>query len=232
MIHNKICPYCIKTLNKTENDPLCRSREHMIPHVALTSKRDNGQADFYVCRTCNLRKSNIDYVLGVVSKFQSNDESLAIGSIQKALDNPKRNKRFIDMIVSAQVKGQEIHMRLPITGTELSNYIDFLAKGQYFKTTDYMLSMKNNLVTFEFIDKRAIAHLESGYKKQHGSYPIKDLQKNPNAETIAGGECVIYSQKGKYIFFFQEGLAFIVEIKRRNKTNERKKAEYIKQFSA
>jgi hypothetical protein len=135
MLNNETCPYCRARMNKKENDPLCKSVEHMIPNVALTRKRDKGEGDFYACRRCNISKSNIDYVLGIIAKGQSNDSELAITSIQKALDDPKRNKRFIDMLSTAESHGQDILMKMPFDSVELSNYMDFLAKGQYFKVT-------------------------------------------------------------------------------------------------
>ena len=120
--------------------------------------------------------------------------------------------------------------KLPITGQKISSYIDFLAKGQYFKITGYPLIMNRSLITFQFINKKVISYLELNYKKQHGSEPIADLQRHPNAETIAGGECVIFSDKKNYLFFFQEGMAFIITIKRRNKNNIRRKDQYLQQF--
>ena len=89
MIHNKICPYCMKALNKIENDPLCKSVEHLIPNAALTIKRGKGEGDFLACKSCNERKSNMDYVVGVIAKFQSKSEPLAVSSLKKAMSDNK-----------------------------------------------------------------------------------------------------------------------------------------------
>ena len=231
MIYNDVCPYCRNRMNQIENDPLCKSVEHLIPNTALTIRRGKGEGDFYACRACNIGKSNIDYVLGVIAKFQSKDVEMAISSVQKALDNPGRKNRFLDMIVSANIVGAEAHMPLPVTQKEISGYINYLAKGQYYKLNQKPLSLKKNIVVFQFINKQVIRYLEKGYQNQHGSMPIQDLHLNPKSEVIADGECVIHSGKDKYLFFFQEGLAFIIEIRPKNNKNLRRREKFLSDFN-
>jgi len=135
MITNKICPYCQCLLIKAENKPNSRSVEHLIPNAVLTRKRKNNEGDFYACRRCNTRKSNIDYVLGVVTTSQSIDNDLAANTLINAVTkDEKRSKRFIDMVLNAQEGSDVVTMEVPIRAEELIEYIHFLGKGQYFKS--------------------------------------------------------------------------------------------------
>lgn len=117
MIRNSVCPYCRKLMVTAENQPLSRSVEHLIPNAALRTNRNKGEGDFYACRACNSSKSEMDYVLGVLAKSQCNDETLALGTMWKALDDPKRNSRFIDMILAGaeQANGR---VTMPLVATK------------------------------------------------------------------------------------------------------------------
>lgn len=114
VIFNEVCPYCRQRMINAENHLLSKSVEHLILNAALSRKRGKGEGDFYACRKCNSEKSNIDYVLGVIAKGQSYDEDFAFQSIWKALDDKKRNKRFIKMIIEGEHKGDLVQMPLPI----------------------------------------------------------------------------------------------------------------------
>lgn len=215
---------------KAENNDLSKSVEHMIPNAALTQKRGKGEGDFYACRKCNARKSNIDYVLGIIVKSQSKISDLSLQSMWNALDDTKRNKRFIDMILSAQQHGDNVSLPLPIKPTELAEYVDFLAKGQYFKKHKKPLSMKQNTVSFEIVNKLVLNELEKIYGDMNKSHPFKDLQLNPRTETIQDGECLIWSKNNQHLFIFHEGVALILKILKRNKLNMQRRQDSINKF--
>jgi len=221
----------MKKMNKKENDPLCKSVEHMIPNTALIRNRNKGEGDFYACRKCNIRKSDIDCILGIIAKAQSKNDELAIKTVQKALDNPKRNKRFIEMFVNASKCDEFVHMTMPIKTHELSLYIDFLAKGQYFKKHLKPLNLNLHMVDFQLVNRQEIIGIEKHYQIRHGRNPLQDLQNNPKTEVIENGECLIYSNKKEYLFFFHGGLGFIIKIKRRSQKNEKQKRSYLSTFS-
>jgi hypothetical protein len=226
MIKNKVCPYCRIALIKAENKDNSRSVEHLIPNVALTRKRNKGEGDFYACRKCNMRKSNIDNMLGVVAKCQTIDNDIASKTLIKAVTKGDgASKRFKDMVRTAERNVDEVHMRIPIKGPELVEYIHFLGKGQYFK---------DNLVPFDpdklemeilFANKQVTGSLISSYKEKHGSDPFRDLEKNSFSKIINNGECIIYSKENEYMFSFHDYTVITVKIL--NKSRKNKKIAYL-----
>ncbi len=220
MIRNSVCPYCSKLMVKAENQPLSRSVEHLIPNVVLTSNRNKGDGDFYACRACNSSKSEMDYVLGALAKSQCNDEKLALGTIWKALDDPKRNSRFIDMILAgAEQADGRVTMPLPVSGHEVATYADYLAKGQYFKRYKKPISPSQYVVTFEVVGKLVFSDLLNSYKARHGTTPFEDLKSNPYTEVIADSECLIWSKNNRNMFIFHSGFALITKLMNNTKRN-------------
>ena len=130
MIQNSHCAYCQVELIIAENDPRSRSVEHMIPNAVLTWPRSPGNGDFYACRACNSAKSKIDYVLAVVAKAQSADAELATKTLLKAFS--RDDKRFVQMMRTAERHADEVHIDIPIDGKDLYEYLCFLGKGQHF----------------------------------------------------------------------------------------------------
>ena len=220
-------------MNTYENNPLGRSVEHMIPNAFLTRKRNKGEGDFYACRTCNIRKSDIDYVLGVISKSQSNDLDLVYQSFQKALDDPTRSKPFNAMLSTAETHDDCVSMKIPISACKLSQYVDFLAKGQYFKMTRKFLSLNLYIVDFQIINKLVIDELKRMHYSQHGTNPLEAIQEQPATETIRKGESIIFSQDEKsFIFFLHGGIGFTVKIVKRSRKSETKKKKYLSLFDS
>lgn len=226
MIEKNICPYCCQPLIKAENKDNSRSVEHLIPNAALTRKRKNDEGDFYACRRCNSRKSNIDYVLGVITKAQSFDNKLALNTVIDAITKKDgRAKRFIDMILTAKEGSGGVHMEMPIKGNELIEYLHYVGKGQFFKVRRVPYNPNNYVMDIQFVNKQILAAIESSYVDQHGSNPFKDLKQNPRSEVINDGECIIWSKNNRFIFIFHDYVAAIVEVLRRSKKNVAKAAK-------
>ena len=161
MIENNICPYCRQLLIKAENQDNSRSVEHLIPNAALTRKRKNDEGDFFACRKCNSRKSNIDYVLGIISKAQSSDDELAANTLINAVTKEDgRANRFIDMVLTAKEQIDGVHMEMPIKGHELIEYLHYLGKGQFFKARGTPYNPCNLVMEIQFVNKQVLAPLE------------------------------------------------------------------------
>jgi hypothetical protein len=209
----------------SENDSLSRSVEHFIPNVLLTRRRGKGDGDFYACRTCNSTKSDMDYVLGVLSKSQCEDEDIIVDTMWKALDDTKRNTRFIDMILSGcELRDGKVVMKLPVSGREVAEYSDYLAKGQYFKRHKKPMNPNEFIVTFSIVGNNVMSNLRERYRSQHRTDPFEDLKKNKYTEVIGDGECLIWSKNERTLFAFYGGSAIITELKRySNKNIERRK---------
>ena len=135
MIENKVCPYCRRSLIKAENQDNSRSVEHLIPNAVLTRRRKKDEGDFYACRKCNSKKSNIDYILGVIALGQSSDDALAADTLINAiLKDNGASKRLIDMTHTAKPTNEgTVHAEMPINAKELLEYMRYLGKGQFFK---------------------------------------------------------------------------------------------------
>jgi hypothetical protein len=221
MIENRICPYCRQSLIKAEDAGNCRSVEHLIPNAALTRRRKNNQGDFYACRKCNSRKSNIDYILGVVTKAQSADDELAASTMIDAVTNEDgRSKRFVDMIFTAREEGDGVHMEMPIRGNELIEYLHYLGKGQFFKMRRVPYDPNQQVMEIQFVNKYVLGGLEKSYNDMHCSNPFDDLKTNPRSEVISDGECIIWLKNNQFLFVFHNYIAVIVSVLRKTKKNE------------
>lgn len=220
MIVNDICPYCRKPMVKAENQEDSKSVEHLIPNAALTRKRKNDEGDFYACRKCNSRKSNIDYVLGIISKCQVDDSELASNTLIKAVTKSDgASKKFIRMIQSVKELPGEVHMTMPIRGEDLVEYIGFLGKGQFFKKHRTVFNPRDFVFDISFANKQIIRHFQESYEAQHKSNPFRDLEQNGYSEVINGGECIIYSKNRGYMFVFHDYTVITIKILRKNKKN-------------
>ncbi len=211
MIENKVCPYCRRSLIKAENQDNSRSVEHLIPNTVLTRRRNKGEGDFYACRKCNSEKSKIDYILAVIAKGQSSDDTLAVETLRKAIvkDNGA-SKRFIDMMHTARATNEgSVHLEMPINAKELIEYIRYLGKGQYFKLKHRPYNPREQVMLVEFINKLALDSLEGSY--------IQSLRLDSYTEDINNGECLIWSKDNKFLFIFHNYTAVIIEVFRKNK---------------
>lgn len=226
MIENNICPYCRRPLIKAENQDNSRSVEHLIPNAVLTRRRNKDEGDFYACRKCNSEKSKIDYVLGVIAKAQSSNDTLAADTLIKSIEKDNgATKRFIDMTHTARPTNEgTIHAEIPINAQELIEYMHYLGKGQYFKLNHNKLTYKlynprEQVMLVEFVNKQALYPLEGSYTKRHKTNPFQDLQRNPYTEVINSGECLIWAKNNNFLFVFHNYTAVIVKVLKKNKKN-------------
>ena len=231
MIYNTLCPYCGVLMLKAENLPNARSVEHMIPNTVLRHPRNNGDGDFYACRRCNTRKSHMDYVLGVIAKSQADDDEFAAQVLIDAVLKPdNRADRFVEMVRSVRETATGAEMPLPFSGDELLAYMEFLAKGQYFRKTRQMLIPAKQVMLFRFVNKEILLYVKSDYETRHQSNPFRDLERNAGSEVLAGGDCIIYSKNKNYLFVFHDYIGITIRVRPRNRKNterERQSRERI-----
>ena len=199
--------------------PLRATVEHLIPHIALSRKRGNGEGDFKACKTCNNKKSTLDYIIGIIAKSSSSEELVAIAALNKALSDDKKNKRYLNMLQLCERKGEIIEFTLPIEINELYEYASYLAKGQYYKEHGNFLCLKRNIIFCDLLPNQFVKNLNLSYKQANDSLPFDDLVKNPHSEVILDGECIIYSKNNKYMFVFQKGLILVIKILEKNNQN-------------
>ena len=237
MIENKICPYCRRSIIKAENQDNSRSVEHLIPNAVLTRKRNKDEGDFYACRKCNSKKSGIDYILGVIAKAQSINNTLAADTLINAiLKDNGATKRFIDMTHTARPTSEgTVHAEIPINAKELIEYIRYLGKGQFFKVKHKLYNPREQVMFVEFVNKQALSWLEGSYTKRHQTNPFQDLQRNSYTEVIHNGECLIWAKNSRFLFIFHNYTAVMVEVLRKNKKNiakvKKSEAELCKYFN-
>ncbi len=222
---------------KAENYDLSRSVEHLIPNAVLTRKRKNDEGDFYACRKCNSRKSNMDYILGVLSKCQvDNDEFAAETLINAVKKSNGTSNRFIDMARTARKGINKVYMKLPIKGNELVEYISFLGKGQHFKKHKTPYNPDKLVMKMLFANKQTTRSLMAAYQDKHDSNPFRDLEQNKYSEVINGGECIIYSKNNSHMFVFHDSTAITVGILKRNRKNHaeatKRTNEILQDFNA
>jgi hypothetical protein len=211
MICNTHCPYCGVELVRAENLPRSRSREHMIPNTCLARSRSRGEADFYSCRECNCAKSKIDFVLSAVAKVQSADSSLAARALSEVIRrNDKAVRPFHRMMGTAEHHTDGFHFAIPIDGQDLYEYLCFLGKGQHFRSTGTIFDPRSRVIQVEFINKQVTTCLEQNYENDHRADPFGDLERNPHAESIGGGECLIWSKGDEHLFLFHHYTVAIV----------------------
>ena len=225
MINNDICAYCRTTIIKAENCANSRSVEHLIPNAALTRKRKNNEGDFYVCRDCNARKSNIDNILGKVTKMQSPNSSMATDTLIGEI--AKEERRFVEMLQRVSQHKDWVEFTIPIDGDELVEYMTFLGKGQYLKTTGSIFNEATHVMTLEYISKDIFVELEASYRQKHKSNPFRDLEQNLYSEVVNGGQCIIWCKNDRYLFIFHDNTAVIIEILERNHINMEKSKKSI-----
>ena len=218
MIRNTHCPYCGVELIRAQNDPRSRSVEHMIPNAVLTRPRSRNEGDFYACRKCNSGKSNIDYVLAVVAKAQSVDADLAARTLTEAiLRDDNTSPRFAHMMRTAEHHPDGVHIAIPIDGEDLYEYLCFLGKGQHFRSTRTVFDPRSHVIQAEFINKQVMASLEWDYTRSLRANPFSDLARNPRTESVADGECLIYSKGHEHLFLFHHYTGAIIRVPRRTK---------------
>lgn len=223
MIENEICAYCRTPIVRAENQPNSRSVEHMIPNAFITRKRKNDEGDFYVCRQCNSRKSHIDNLLGKTSKMQSPNTEIASSTLKKvSADSSNTKGRFMDMINSSKSTAVGVEMTLPICGSELVEYIEFLGKGQYLKQNGRVFDTSTHVFEIDYITKHVFLTIEEDYQKKFGSSPFRDLEKNQLSEVVNNDQCTIWSRDNQYLFIFHVSTAIIVKVLERNRNNEKR----------
>ncbi|WP_127346408.1 hypothetical protein [Pseudidiomarina mangrovi] len=207
--------------------------EHMIPNAALSRKRGKGEGDFLACRKCNSHKSNMDYVIGVISKSQSANSNLVVDSLTRAsTQTDGREKRFLDMMRTAVCKPDgNIHLEIPIHADDLISYMRYLGMGQYFKIHKRPFNPERYVMHLEFINKQVTQTFQASYQDTHYSNPFLDIQENPHAEVIGDGEVIIWYKKDAYLFLFHHYVGFLIDIKkrcRRHTARAEQKEAYIR----
>ncbi len=210
-------------MKKAENLDLSRSVEHLIPNAALTRKRKNDEGDFYACRKCNSRKSNMDYILSVLSKCQvDNDECAAETLINAVKKSNGASNRIIDMALTAKINKETntVRMKMPIKGNELVEYISFLGKGQHFKKHKMPYNPDKLVMKMRFANKQETRSLRVGYQDKHDSGTCRDSEQNKYSEVINGGECMIYSKNNSHEFVFHDNTTITAGILKRNRKND------------
>jgi len=232
MIKNSLCPYCQVKLNTKQNHPYQKTVEHMIPQTVLRTPRGKKQGDFYACRQCNGEKSDLDYILGVIGKGQSDDDELALQTFRNSLEGKRPYKeRFRNMINSAKPQADgKIQMDLPILGIEVHSYATFLAKGQYFKLKGKPLSTTKYLIQAEVVGKNVWVYLEKNYL-MHNRNLFSDSEKGLREESISSDECLIWSRGKEYVFIFHKRFALKTTLVVNTKRNRRKLEMTIKRFN-
>jgi len=209
-------------MNNIENDPRCRSEEHMIPTTLFGIRR---QPDFYACRKCNGQKSKIDHVLTLISKGQSSDVQLAASAWIKEFDSPKRSARLTQSLGSASLQLDGVHLAMPLTGQEIHDYSVFLAKGQYLRRSKQVFDPAERVIHVRvFLSKALTGALESEYRVTHGASPFEDIRANPLCETLGSGECLIWSKNYEYLFLFHHYTSIAIHVPLRTKKSARRAA--------
>lgn len=209
-----------------ENRDNAQSVEHLVPNAMLSNPRSNEFGDFYACRKCNSRKSNIDYVLAVVAKVQSRNPTTAVDTFVRALSTEDgRAKPFERMLstVRETADGGAV-MEMPVAGQALLEYATFLGKGQYFKRHRKVFNSGQHVFLFQWFDKRVTSSFENHYEGRHGSNNFRDLEQNSYTEVIASGESMIYSKNDKYLFVFHDYIGIGIQVKSRNTKNLKRAA--------
>lgn len=217
---------------RAENKPMSRSVEHLVPNNVLRVPRTKNDGDFFACRKCNARKSHMDYVLGTLAKSQSRDDEFAANALIDAVtDKERRAERFIEMLRGSVNTVSGVEFEIPVFGTELLEYLQFLGKGQYFKVTQQVFRPVTQVMLLDYVNKEVLSNLESSYEVHHGTNPFRDLTLNKYAEVLSGGDCIIYSKNRSFLFLLHDYTAIIIVVKPRNKKNserEREKNDYIR----
>ena len=132
------------------------------------------------------------------------------------------SKRFISMVSTAKPQpGGEVHMRIPIKGAELVEYINFLGKGQYFKIYQVPFEPEKFVMQLLFANKQIMGAIKESYAQKHGTDPIRDLEKNGYSEIINSGECIIYSKENSFMFVFHDYTVITIRVLMKSRKNKK-----------
>ena len=110
-------------------------------------------------------------------------------------------------------------MAIPIDGGDLYEYLCFLGKGQHFKSTGTIFDSHSRVIQVEFVNKQVMAPLEQSYERSYMTNPFSHLARNPHAESVGGGECLIWSKGHNHLFLFHHYTVAIVCVPLRTKKN-------------
>lgn len=227
MIDNWICPYCATEMVRAENLPNARSAEHMIPNKLLSTPRTPKDADFYACRACNSRKSNLDHVLAVLARAQSHNPELATDALADATTKKKGSaRRFIEMVNGREFRADGVHMTVPVNGRGLFDYIMYFAKGQYFQRHGELFDEHKQVAIVSSDGKQVFGSLEREYRRANGSRAAVDLAQNPLSESLGDGEAVLWSRELDYLFVLHRYIGIGVKIRRRSRSTYREAREH------
>lgn len=217
---NKVCPYCRQIMNSTPNDLLSATREHLVPNTLLKNKRDRGDYDFWTCKGCNSRKSDLDFVLATIAKMQAPDEDFAVQSVHKALDR-NDHKRYLEMIATAKkMSDGRVALKIPVSYEEIAKYCEYLAKGAYYLKRKLPLSTSQNILLFEVFNNSVMMPLERSYKLQFGTSPVRDLESNKFSIVLVPGEALIWHKNNQFLFVLHDRFVISIKIARKNSTNQ------------
>ncbi|WP_417705416.1 hypothetical protein [Rheinheimera aquimaris] len=180
-------------MNEIQDDPLSRSREHMIPQALLRKKRTKGDFEFWACKECNSDKSDMDSILATVAKSQSDDTDLATNAFIRAVEDRGSQSRFLEMIRTAkETQDGSISLKIPVSGAEMAKYCNYLGKGAYFLKKGSPMQDSKHIVLFDVFNNYVAKELEIRYQMTWGRNAYRDLESNPNARVISPGEAIMW----------------------------------------
>lgn len=216
MTQNNRCVYCRKELNRIENDPLCRSVEHMIANTITTRKRNNGEGDFYVCRSCNGQyKSLLDKMLAMFSRVQSGNESVVLSTIEKEASKPTNGKVGKAMVIPEFERGILTYPNM-VSGQNMVDYIDYIAKGVHFMSTGKLFNEQKMVIIPSFLSKAHLYELECCYRKNTGRNAFEDMKRNDNLKYVDDEYVIIEGSKNNYLVLIHDYTGFSIKIKSKN----------------
>lgn len=100
-------------------------------------------------------------------------------------------------------------------------------KDNNLKQNGKVFDPTTRLIEIDYITKQVFLAIEKDYQSKFNSSPFRDLEKNPLAEVINGGQCIIWSRDDQYLFIFHDSTAIIVKVLERNHDNERQAQESV-----
>lgn len=223
MLNSEICVYCGVTLNEIHNHMSSKTIEHMIPNVSLTVKRNRGEGDFHVCKSCNSEKSRLDELIGLICRMTGDNKEGAFLAAEKFRNAVERkDKLFVHAMNSIKPYGVGATIAIPLTIKDISKYGKWLAKGQYFLKRNEMLNEENHIISVNIINYFEVRQIKDWYRKASHSEAFDDLSKNEsilniNNESfiISGDDCknIMVCLNRTFIFDLK-----ILENTRQNKT--------------
>lgn len=224
MLPSNSCVYCNVLMNRKENDPSCRTVEHMIPNVAVSIIRNKGEGDFHVCKSCNSAKSRMDELLGITFRIIGDNKDSALVAAEKL----KKAVLKGDKIFTGMLNGIMQHeggglITIPLSPKNIHKYGSWLAKGQYYLQNKEILDMKRNVISVDAIGQYELEHIKKSYKLRGGSEAFDDLSKNtqPGIWNVNGESFVMSSDDGRKILVcFSRVFIFDIKILEKNMKNE------------